>query len=92
MSGTATADRQAGNIHTNTIEGFWSQLKRSIDEANHSVSAKHLQDYVNEYAFRYNHRDDTTPMYVTIAARVTKVSYGKHKKYVFIHANENGCD
>lgn len=70
-----------GNVHTNTIEGFWSQLKRSLDGANHSVSAKHLQDYVNEYAFRYNHRDDTTPMYVTIAARVAKVSHGKHGKY-----------
>ena len=31
-----------GNVPTNTIEGFWSQLKRSIDGANHSVSAKHL--------------------------------------------------
>lgn len=70
-----------GNVHTNTIEGFWSQLKRSIDGANHSVSAKHLQDYINEYAFRYNHRDDETPMYETIAGRVAKVPHGKHGEY-----------
>jgi ISXO2 transposase-like protein len=69
------------NVHTNTIEGFWSQLKRSIDGTNHSVSAKHLQDYVNEYAFRYNHRDDETPMYETLADRVAKVPHGTHGEY-----------
>jgi transposase len=70
-----------GNVHTNTIEGFWSQLKRSIDGTNHSVSAKHLQDYVNEYAFRYNHRDDEQAMYATIAGRVAKVPHGTHGEY-----------
>jgi transposase len=45
-----------GKAHTNTIEGFWSQLKRSIDGTYHAVSPKHLQSYVNEFAFRYNHR------------------------------------
>jgi transposase len=42
--------------HTNTIEGFWSQLKRSIDGSYHAVSPKYLQSYVNEFVFRYNHR------------------------------------
>ena len=46
-----------GDVHTNTIEGFWSQLKRSIDGTFHSVSPKHLQSYVNEFAWRYNHRN-----------------------------------
>jgi hypothetical protein len=45
-----------GDIHTNTIEGFWSQLKRSINGTHHSVSHQHLQKYVDEFAFRYNHR------------------------------------
>lgn len=45
-----------GTAHTNTIEGFWSQLKRSIDGTYHAVSPKYLQSYVNEFAFRYNHR------------------------------------
>ncbi len=78
-----------GNVHTNTIEGFWSQLKRSIDGANHSVSAKHLQDYVNEYAFRYNHRDDEQAMYATIAERVTKVPHGTHGEYNPIKAGSD---
>lgn len=45
-----------GLAHTNTIEGFWSQLKRSIDGTYHVVSPKYLQNYVNEFAFRYNYR------------------------------------
>jgi transposase-like protein len=40
--------------HTNTIEGFWSQLKRQIVGIHHYVSPKHLQRYCNEAAFRYN--------------------------------------
>ena len=43
-------------VHTNSIEGFWNILKKQIDGIHHSVSAKHLQRYCNESAFRYNHR------------------------------------
>jgi len=59
-----------GDIHTNTIEGFWSLLKRGISGVYHSVSAKYLQTYLNEYTFRYNHRKDETPMFKTILARI----------------------
>ncbi len=40
--------------HTNTIEGYWSQLKRQIIGIHHYVSPKHLQRYCNEVSFRYN--------------------------------------
>jgi transposase len=40
-----------GNIHTNTIEGFWSFVKRGIDGVYNSVRPKYLS-YVNEYALR----------------------------------------
>jgi transposase len=70
-----------GNIHTNTIEGFWSILKRSISGVYHSVSAKHLQDYINEYAYRYNHRADQAPMYSLISAQMRKVRQGQHGEY-----------
>jgi transposase len=59
-----------GNAHTNTIEGFWSQSKNGIRGVYHAVSAKYLQHYLDEYAFRYNHRDDTTPMFLTFLSRV----------------------
>jgi transposase-like protein len=44
-------------VNTNTIEGFWSQMKRSIDGTYHVVSPKYLQLYVDEFVFRYNFRD-----------------------------------
>jgi transposase-like protein len=44
------------NVHTNTIEGFWGQLKRSIRGTYTFVSVKHLQAYVDEFAWRYSNR------------------------------------
>ena len=56
-----------GTAHTNTIEGFWSQLKRSIDGTYHSVSPKYLQHYINEFAYRYNHRSEAgQPMFLNL--------------------------
>lgn len=43
-------------FHTNSIEGFWSLMKRGIYGIYHSVSAKHLQRYSDEFAYRYNTR------------------------------------
>jgi transposase-like protein len=45
-----------GNAHTNTVEGYFSILKRGIYGTFHSVSPQHLQRYCNEFDFRYNHR------------------------------------
>ncbi|MAW96171.1 MULTISPECIES: IS1595 family transposase [unclassified Leeuwenhoekiella] len=45
-----------GRVHTNTIEGFWSILKRGIFGIYHFTSKKHLQLYVDEFVFRYNTR------------------------------------
>jgi transposase-like protein len=43
-----------GECHTNTIEGFWSLLKRGIIGIYHNVSEKHLDAYVDEFEYRYN--------------------------------------
>lgn len=61
-----------GTAHTNTIEGFWSLVKRGISGVYHSVSAKHLQKYLNEYTFRYNHRDDERPMFRTFCSKIER--------------------
>ena len=45
-----------GEFHTNSIEGFWSQMKRGIYGIYHQVSPKHLHRYADEFAFRYNTR------------------------------------
>lgn len=45
-----------GNVYTNTLEGFWSILKRGYVGTYHYMSKKHLQLYVNEFVFRYNTR------------------------------------
>jgi transposase-like protein len=61
-----------GTVHTNTIEGFWSLVKRGISGVHHAVSAKYLQGYLNEYAWRYNHRNDTTPLFRTLLENVRR--------------------
>jgi transposase len=60
----------SGDAHTNTLEGFWSILKRGIDGVYHAVSKKYLQSYIDEYAFRYNHRKDEQPMFLTILGQI----------------------
>ena len=44
------------DVHTNTVEGVWSLLKRSIVGSYHQLSAKHLPAYLDEMAWRFNNR------------------------------------
>ncbi len=43
-------------VHTNTIENFWSVLKRGLYGVYHQVSAKHLERYLDEFSARFNTR------------------------------------
>ena len=61
-----------GDAHTNTIEGFWSLVKRGISGVNHSVSKKYLQSYLNEYSFRYNRRNQEQPMFEAFLGQVVR--------------------
>ena len=61
-----------GNVHTNTIEGFWSLVKRGIGGVYHQVSQKYLQSYLNEYSFRYNRRDQGNLIFNAFLQRVAE--------------------
>ena len=61
-----------GDIHTNTIEGFWSTVKGGLRGVYHSVSAKWLQSYLDEYSFRYNHREGNAGMFDAFMGRIAK--------------------
>lgn len=67
-----------GTVTTNTVEGYFSQLKRSIDGTHHQVSRRHLPKYLGEFDFRYSTRkmSDGERMVTTI-----KRGEGKRLRY-----------
>src|SRR5260370_23384566 len=48
-----------GNVHTNTMENFWSLLKHGLHGTYISVEPFHVFRYIDEQAFRYNNRNAT---------------------------------
>jgi ISXO2-like transposase domain len=62
-----------GDIHTNTIEGCFSIMKRGITGVYHHVSTQHLKQYLAEFDFRYSERSGLN---VTDAERATKAVAG----------------
>ena len=62
-----------GNVHTQTVEGFFGNMKNGIRGTYHSVSSKWLPSYLNEYAFRYNERSNTErAMFDTLLAKAAE--------------------
>src|SRR5947209_6066616 len=58
-----------GPVHTQTVEGFFGLVKSGIRGTYHAVSAKWLQGYLNEYAWRYNRRHDERAMFEQLLLR-----------------------
>ena len=62
-----SADQWVDGIHhVNSIEGFWSMLKRSIRGTHIHVSRKHLSKYLGEFEFRYNLRHAPETMFARL--------------------------
>jgi transposase-like protein len=59
----------SGDVHANTIEGFFALTKNGIRGVYHSVSRKWLQGYLNEYAWRYNTRTGTRSQFELLLTR-----------------------
>jgi transposase len=64
----------SGDVHTNTIEGFFSLVKNGLRGVYHSVSKKHLQGYLNEYVWRYNNRAGTRSQFELLLLRAASRS------------------
>ena len=55
-----------GDVHTQTIDGFFGLFKTGVRGAHHAVSHKWLQGYLNEWTWRYNRRESETPMFTDL--------------------------
>lgn len=66
-----------GDIHTQNIENVWSIIKRGIYGVYRNVSKKYLQAYIDEYAFRFNHRKQNGAMFYTLLNQVVNVKMVK---------------
>ena len=65
-------------FHTQNIENFWSQLKRGYVGVYHFMSPKHLHRYCNEFASRYNRRNETNIerfLHVVKSSDIRKITY-----------------
>jgi transposase-like protein len=65
--------RSINQYNTSTLEGFWTLVKRSFIGQYHKISKDHLQDYLNELAFKYNNRK--TNMFNILVNNLLKPKY-----------------
>jgi transposase len=61
-----------GDTHTQTIEGFFGLFKNGVWGVYHAISPDYLQNYLDEYAFRYNRRNSSQPMFWAMLDQVQR--------------------
>ena len=61
-----------GDIHTNTIEGFFGHFKTDVRGTHHSISRRWLHSYLNEWVWKWNHRKDDEAMFRQLLASAAR--------------------
>lgn len=74
-----------GHIHTNTVEGFFSILKRGVYGVHQHVSEAHLHRYLAEFDFRYRNREKLGVDDTARASRALKGAKGRRLTYETTH-------
>lgn len=74
-----------GIVHTNSIENFWSLLKRGVMGNYHNVSIKHLPRYLAEFTYRHNARKEQERLFERVTRNLTN---GKNLTYERLTASE----
>jgi transposase len=63
-----------GDVHTNTIEGFFGHFKTDVRGTHHHISTRWLPGYLNEWVWKWNHRDDDAAMFRTLLGNAASSS------------------
>ena len=61
-----------GDVHVNSLEGFWSHVKRSIDGTHKAISKKYLQSYVDGFVWHYNNRHSDMHRFLSLIGALAK--------------------
>jgi transposase-like protein len=69
------------DIHTNTVESYWSLFKRGLIGSFHQVSVKHLDRYLQEFQFRFNNREDKD-LFVNTIGRMCRTERMQYKQLI----------
>jgi len=84
-----TGEYVRGNVHTNTVEGYFAILKRGIIGTYHHISPQHLQRYLHEFDFRYSHRyikDGDRTQQALKMAEGKRLTYRDTKAHIVVKA------
>jgi transposase len=60
-----------GNVHTQTVEGFFGHFKNDVRGTHHSISRRWLDSYLNEWVWKWNHRKDDEAMFRQLLTSAT---------------------